>query len=116
MLNESIIRTLELMKQGKIDLQKATFAQPANATSGLQLYDIETPAKNLIPIILVLLLSTPRSGGGKSIQSNWQVVTGQNTTNLTAGVPEGKRNAILAFSTARYNAVYKTLSMEGSAT
>jgi hypothetical protein len=119
MLSESIIKTLELIKQGKVNLQnlrKATFSQPANATSGLQLYDLETPAKQLIPIILPLLATTPRSGGGKSIQANWQVVTGQNTGNLTGGVPEGKRNGTLSFSTARYNAVYKTLSMEGSAT
>jgi hypothetical protein len=119
MLNESILRTLELIKQGKVNLnnlRKATFSQPANATSGLQLYDLEAPAKQLIPIILPLLSSTTRSGGGKSIQANWQVVTGQNTGKATAGVPEGKRNSTLAFAQARYNAVYKTLSMEGSAT
>lgn len=116
MLPQSIMETVELLKSGAIDLKKATFTQPANALSGLQFYDLESPAKQLIPIILPLLKSTPRSGGGFSTQANWQVITGQNTTALTAGVPEGRRNQILAFNTARYNAVYKTLSMEGSAT
>lgn len=116
MLSESLMQTLEMIKSGVIDLKKATFAQPSTATTGLQFYDLEAPAKQLIPILLPLLKSTARSGGGKSTQANWQVITGQNTTNLTAGVPEGKRNSILAFATQRYNAVYKTLSMEGSAT
>lgn len=116
MLSDSLMATLELVKQGKIDLRKATFAVPSTATTGLQFYNLEAPAKQLIPIILPLLKSTARTGGNFSIQSNWQVVTGQNTTNLTGGVPEGRRNGILAFTTTRYNAVYKTLEMEGSST
>lgn len=116
MIPASLSETIEMLKASNFDLRKATFSQPANATSGLQFYDLEAPAKQLIPIILPLLKSTPRSGGGFSTQANWQIITGQNTGLLTAGVPEGKRNQRIAFTTSRYNAVYKTLSMEGSAT
>lgn len=116
MLSENLMSTIAMLKSSNFDLAKATFTQPTSATVGPQLYPIELPAKAIIPIILPLLKGTPRSGGGRSIQAHWDIFSSQNASNLTAGVPEARRNAVISYNLSRYNATYKTLSMEGSAT
>lgn len=93
-------------------LAKSTFAQPGSATSGLNFYDLEAPAKFLYPVLTPLRNEIPRVSGKGGIQANWRAVTGVNTTNIRAGVSQGNRNAVMVVTTADYTASYKGIGME----
>lgn len=112
-LREDVAKTLEMIKAG---LMKATLDQPTSATTGLQAYNLEAPAKTLVPRWTPLRNSIPRIGGGYAIQANWKAVTDIDSSNTPIGVPEGKRNQAIAITTSDYNAVFKTFSAEASAT
>ena len=97
------------------DLLKS-FTQNGTATSGLQLYDLEAPAKLLIPVLTPLRNLIPRRVTGFGSQANWKAITGINTTNQRAGVSEGNRAALIAQSTAEYLAAYRAWGLENSVT
>lgn len=109
--------TLELFKNlaSNPELLKATFNQPASSTTGLQAYDLSAPSKKLYPILTPLRNSIPRVGGGFAGQANWKAVTGINSGKKTAGVSEGKRGRRIEVTTADYNAVYRGIGLESSA-
>lgn len=94
------------------DLAKATFEQSGTATSGLTFYDLEAGAKLLYPVLTPLRNEIPRVSGKGGIQANWRAITAINTGNISAGVSQGQRNAVMAVSTADYTAAYKGLGME----
>ncbi len=98
------------------DALKATFNQSGSATTGLTYYDLEPGAKFLYPVLTPLRNAIPRVSGKGGIQANWKVVTGINTTNIEIGVSEGNRGAVMAVSTADYNAVYKGIGLESNVT
>jgi hypothetical protein len=50
--------------------------------------------------------------GGYSIQSNWQVITGINTSNMDIGVSEGNRGGAIDYTTARKYAAFVELGLE----
>jgi hypothetical protein len=115
-LSESVKKTLDMLRAGEIELAKATFNAPGSSTTGLQAYNLEAPAKTLVPRWTPLRNSIPRIGGGFAIQANWKAVTAIDAANGPVGVPEGTRNSAIAVTTADYNAVFKTFSVEASAT
>lgn len=94
----------------------AGFNQPGNATSGLIGYDLEAPAKHMIPIITPLRNKIPRNATGYGTQANWQVINGINTTNLRIGVSEGNRGGAIAFSTYRAYAQFVECGLENFVT
>lgn len=115
--SDDSIAMMQMAKEGLIEARKATFGQPGtDPTIGWQAYDLEQPAKELIPVYTPLLREIPRSGGGFANRANWKTVTGLNTGNLTSGVPEASRNGQINYTLSEYNASFKTLYMEGSAT
>ena len=114
-LSETIKNTLEALRSGNLELAKATFDQPTAATTGLQLWNLDAAVKTLVPRYTPLRNSIPRVGGQFAIQANWKAVTAIDGSNTPVGVPEGTRNAAIAATVTDYNAVFKTLSVEASA-
>jgi len=92
------------------------FTQNGTATQGLQSYDLEDPAKLLIPVLTPLRNLIPRRLGGFGSQANWKAITGINTTNQRAGVSEGNRGAAISQSTAEYLAAYRGYGLENFVT
>jgi len=96
------------------ELLKSTFSQPGSATSGINFYDLEAPAKILYPVLTPLRNEIPRVSGKGGIQANWRAVTGINTSGVRVGVSGGNRNAVIAVSTADYTAAYKGIGIESN--
>lgn len=113
---EQIQKTLEAIRAGELGILKATLSAPANADSGLQLYNLEAPAKTLVPRITPLRNSIPRINDGYATEAKWKAVTAINSGKVTAGIPEGKRNKQIVLTQRNYNAVFKTYGMEASST
>src|SRR5574343_690832 len=107
--------TLELTKAafGKPDEELAkAFSAPGTATTGIQAYDLEAPAKLLYPVLTPLRNRIPRVGGGYGIQANWRAVTGVNTTKVSIGVSEGNRAPVITTTTADYTASYRGIGLD----
>lgn len=98
-----------------LNLEKATFAQPGGATTGLQFYDLEVGAKMLYPVLTPLRNAIPRVSGKGGIQANWRAVTAINTTGVRAGVSAGHRGGVIAVNTKDYSASYKGIGLESTA-
>lgn len=97
-------------------IAKATFNQSGSATSGLTAYDLAAPAKLFYPVLTPLRNIIPRVSGAGGIQANWRAITGVNTGNISAGVSEGNRNAVIAVTQADYLAAYRGIGFESNAT
>jgi len=95
---------------------KATFNQSGSPVTGLTYYDLEAGAKVLYPVLTPLRNEIPRVSGRGGTQSNWKAVTGINTTGIRIGVSEGNRGGVISVSTADYNASYRGIGLESSAT
>jgi len=97
------------------DLQKA-WLQPAGATTGLQVYDLEAPAKLLYPVLTPLRNIIPRVGGGRGIQANWRAITGINTGKISAGLGQGNRGGVIDQTTQDYLAAFKGIGLDNYVT
>lgn len=97
------------------DIAKA-FTQPGSATTGLQGYDLEAPAKTLFPVQTPLRGMIARDTAGFGSQANWKVVTGINLTNVDIGVSEGSRGAVTVTGVVDSLAAYKGFGIEDSVT
>ncbi|MBU3640009.1 hypothetical protein [Polynucleobacter sp. AP-RePozz3-80-G7] len=110
--------TIDLVKTAQSvpdDLIKS-FVQPNSATTGLQAYNLEAPAKKLYPLLTPLRNSIPRIGGGFAIQANWKAITNINVANVRAGVSEGKRGGVISHSTSEYMAAFRGFGLENNVT
>lgn len=96
-------------------LQKS-WTQPGSPTTGLAAYDLEAPAKLLYPVLTPLRNEIPRVGGGMGTAVNWRAITGINTSQIEAGVSEGRRGAVIQHTTADFTAAYRGLGLEDSVT
>jgi hypothetical protein len=94
------------------ELLAKVFSQSASATTGLTFYDLEAPAKRLIPVLTPLRNSIPRRTGGRGIQANWKAITGINTGLISIGVGEGNRGGVIATSVAEYLAAFRGMGLE----
>lgn len=97
------------------DLAKA-WVQPGSATTGLQVYDLEAPAKILYPVLTPLRNKIPRIGGGRGIQANWRAITGINTTRLSGGLGQGNRGGVIAQTTQDYLAAFRGIGFDNYVT
>ncbi len=111
--------TLALMKEAQQKSMDAApeplakaWTQASSAISGITAYDLEGPAKSLVPVITPLRNRIPRVGGGTGIQANWRAVTGVNVNNAGIAVSEGNRGVVQAVSTKDYIAAYKGIGLE----
>jgi hypothetical protein len=99
-----------------VDELLKSFTQTATATQGMQLYDLEAPAKMLVPVLTPLRNLIPRRVTGFGSQANWKAITGINTANQRAGVSEGNRGGIIAQTMSEYLAAYRGWGLENSVT
>lgn len=115
---DNIADLLNLVKaaQTKPDDLIKSFAQPASATTGLQAYNLEAPAKRLLPVLTPLRNSIARIGGGYATQANWKVITNINVGNTRAGVAEGKRGGLISHAQSEYFAAFRGFGLENSVT
>lgn len=121
-----LIRNLSEMTQDAVaqfskalqNPQDASVLQKAGITqaTGLTWYDLQAPAKNMIPIITPLRNRIARVSGSGGTATNWKSVTGINTSSLRGFVPEGKRNGAVATTVTPKSASYKTLGLEDTVT
>lgn len=107
--------TLALMRgaQPATDLMKA-WLQPGSAISGINNYDLEGPAKSLVPVETPLFNRIPIVGANGGIQANWRAVTGINTNALSPGLSESNRGGGVVTSTADYLAIYRSFGLDDS--
>lgn len=109
--------TMALLRQSLAngqELAKATFNQPSTATTGLQLYDLEAPAKNLYPVLTPLRNMIPRVSGRGGIQANWRAVTAIASFSGPQGIAEGRRGGLMSQTVNEYLAAYRGLGIEAN--
>lgn len=80
--------------------------------TGLTGYDLQAPAKQMVPVLTPLRNSIPRVAGGGDVATHWKAVTQINAGKLRGFVPEGKRNGLLQTTVVPKNAEYKTLGLD----
>lgn len=110
--------TIELAKSAQSnpdDLIKS-FVQPGTATTGLQAYNLEAPAKKLFPVLTPLRNMMPRDTGGFAIQANWKAITNINVANMRAGVAEGLRGGRINHEQSEYLAAFRGFGLENDVT
>jgi hypothetical protein len=93
------------------EVQKS-WLQSGSATSGITFYDLEAPAKLLVPVLTPFRNMLPRIGAKAGTQANWRAITGINTTFVRPGVSEANRGGVIAHTTADYLAAYKGFGLE----
>ena len=81
-------------------------------STGIQNYDLQRPAKNLIPVITPIRNRLPRVAGNGGPATNWIQVTGINTKALMGPVPEGTRQGVVTTAATPKAANYVTLGLE----
>jgi hypothetical protein len=79
---------------------------------GLVMYNLEAPAKLLVPVITPLRNRIARVGGGMGTAVNWKAITGINVNKLAGGVSEGNRGGVIATTVSPYIAAYKVIGFE----
>ena len=92
------------------------WTQPNSAATGLQVYDLEAPAKLLYPVLTPLRNKIPRVGGGRSIQANWRAITGINTSKLSGGLGQGNRAGVIEQTTQDYYAAFRGIGFDNYVT
>jgi hypothetical protein len=96
-------------------LMKTTTAGISTAT-GLVWFDLQTPAKNLFPVLTPLRNLTPRVAGGGGTATNWRRVTAINALNQQPFVPQGRRGGVISTTADSPSANYAALGLEDSVT
>jgi hypothetical protein len=107
--------TMTLMKEAlssqRPDLQKAV-----TTGTGLAFYDLQSPAKNLYPIVTKLRNMTPRvrRPSGYGTAAHWKQVTAITGSGYDAmgWIPEGQRSAAMSYTVSDKSATYVTLGEE----
>jgi hypothetical protein len=84
--------------------------------TGLVWYDLQTPSKNLYPVLTPLRNKIPRTSGAGGTATNWKAVTGVNTANLQPFVPEGVRNGLVTTAVIDKSAAYRSFGLEDAVT
>lgn len=97
--------------QGKDANALAKAAGVTNAL-GILNYDLQRPAKNLIPVLTPIRNRLPRVPANGGPATNWIQVTAINTKRLRSPVPEGTRNGVLTTDASPKAANYVTMGFE----
>jgi hypothetical protein len=114
--NEILAQLKKAQSAPIVDELTKSFSQTATATQGMQLYDLEAPAKLLIPVLTPLRNIIPRRVTGFGSQANWKAITGINSANQRAGVSEGNRGGVIAQQLTEYLAAYRGWGLENFVT
>lgn len=114
-LVQSVMRGSSPGGDTPLALQKAFF-QPSTATTGLQVYDLEAPAKLLYPVLTPLRNKIPRVGGGRGIQANWRAITAINPGRISAGLGQGNRGGVIDQTVMEYLAAFRGIGLDNFVT
>jgi hypothetical protein len=114
-MNGINLETMELLKKSHQELRKAGIT----TGTGLVTYSLEAEAKLIYPILTPFRNIIPRTGApagstGFGTAAHWKEITAINTTNIFAGVSEGRRNAVQSVSEVDRIATYAGFGMENS--
>jgi hypothetical protein len=109
--------TLELIKQAQRNPDD-NLAKTIATGTGLVAYDLQTPAKNLYPVVTPIRNVMPRVSGGTGPATNWKQVSALIGSGFDAmgWVPEGQRSGQMSYTTASKSASYVTIGEEDAAT
>ena len=122
-MSGSVAESLALVRQAMLgngggggDPLAKAFLQPTSATTGLQVYDLEAPAKLLYPVLTPLRNKIPRVGGGRGIQANWRAITAINPGNISAGLGQGNRGGVIDQTVMEYFAAFRGIGLDNFVT
>lgn len=107
--------TMELIKSMKaqdLAFLPGNLAKAFTQGLGLVWYDLEPTAKLLYPVITPIRNMIPRVSGAGGTATHYKAITGININNLSAGVSEGNRNAVIATQVAQVIVPYAGLGFE----
>lgn len=110
--NNVSAKTIELLKEANSKKAQDELSKAYTQATGLVNFDLERPAKLIYPVITPLRNMIPRVKGDGGTATNWRAVTGINTTNISPGVSEGNRSAVISSQVKSYVASYKTIGLE----
>lgn len=98
-----------------VDLMRVALADTARSGittgSGLQGYQLEAPAKVIVPIITPLINMIPRKKGTGNPICHWIAITSFDTARSVGTVVEGNLPSMVAYQTAAMQNPYKTLGL-----
>jgi hypothetical protein len=108
--------TLDLVK-GALRTPDDQITKSITTGSGLVAFDLQTPAKNLFPVVTPIRNSIARVGGGTGTATNWRQVTAMTGSGFDSmgWVPEGQRSGQMSYTTASKSAAYVTIGEEDAA-
>ncbi len=110
-------QTLDLLK-GALGTPNDDIAKTVNIATNLIAYDLQAPAKNLVPINTPIRNRLPRVAGGLGTATNWKVITALTGSGFDAmgWVAEGQRTARMSYSAVDKSASYMTIGEEDQIT
>jgi hypothetical protein len=115
-MNQNVTNeTLQLVKSMKaqdLALLPGNLAKAYTQALGLVWYDLEPTAKLLYPVITPIRNMIPRVSGAGGTATHYKAITGININNLSAGVSEGNRNAVIATTVAQVIVPFAGLGLE----
>lgn len=95
------------------DLAKSATTQGISTSTGLVGINLESPAKNLFPVLSPLRNRFARKAsatGATAVQ--WRAITAINATNVKAGVAEGNRNSVISTTEVDKTQAYKDFGLD----
>lgn len=104
--------TLDLIKTAQQNPDNAIAKTGWTQSTGLTYYDLQAPAKLLFPVVTPLRNSIPRVKGRGDIATRWKSISALNSGNVTPGVSEMHRGALLSTTVNNLTATYKFLGLE----
>lgn len=109
---DELMAKVQAMTMGLPPHMRKDWAEPSDSVSGIAGYDLEAPAKLLVPVITPLRNLIPRVPGRGGVAANWRAVTAINVNNVGPGVAEGVRGGVPTTTVTPYNANYVGLGLE----
>jgi hypothetical protein len=104
-------KSLELVKSA-LSVPGEPLYKGITQATGLVTFDLEAPAKSLIPVITPLRNMTPRVAGKGGTGANWKAIVAINASLASAGVSEGNRGQVIATTVNNYLATYAGIGLE----
>jgi hypothetical protein len=101
--------------QETLGLMKTSLNKAVTISSGLVAYDLQSPAKNIYPVVTPLRNSIPRvARANPGDAARWKQVSALTGSGYDAmgWVPEGQRSGTMSYTTATKSASYVTIGEE----
>lgn len=99
--------TIDLIRAAQADVTRAGIT----TQSGLQGYELEAPAKVIVPIITPLVNMMPRRGGSGNPVVHWKAIVSFDTQRSVGVLTEGNLPSMVAYQETDMQNPYKTLAL-----